>query len=95
MTEENKDIQKEEKPKIEGAAQVPASSAPQVAGDASASPVKKEAVVSVKTKPTNCADCNKPIRKKRWYYRNGKYYCSKRCFNNKAKKEAKPEEVKA
>ena len=95
MAEENKEIQKEEKPKVEAAAQAQAPSTPQAAGEASASPVKKEAVVSVKTKPANCADCNKPIKKKRWYYRNGKYYCSKRCFNNKAKKETKPAEAKA
>jgi len=95
MAEENKEIQKEEKPKVEDAVQAPASSAPQAAGEASAIPAKKEAVVFVKTKPTNCADCNKPVRKKCWYYRNGKFYCSKRCFNNKVKKETKPEEAKA
>jgi len=95
MAEENKEIPKEVKPQVEAASQAQASSAPQAAGETNAAPAKKEAIVSVKTKPTNCGDCNKPIRKKRWYYRNGKYYCSKRCFNNKVKKETKPEEAKA
>lgn len=29
---------------------------------------------------SNCVKCNKPIKKKMGYYRNGKYYCNKRCF---------------
>ena len=39
-----------------------------------------------KTVAKNCAQCNKPIKKKGGYYRNGKYYCNKRCFKvNKTK----------
>jgi len=34
----------------------------------------------------NCAGCNKPLKKLRLYYRNGKYYCGKRCFKDKFKK---------
>ena len=41
-------------------------------------------------KPANCASCNKSIKNKRWYYRNGKYYCSKRCWQTAAKKEKAP-----
>ena len=49
---------------------------------------KKEAAVE---KPANCASCNKSIKNKRWYYRNGKYYCSKRCWQTALKKEKAPE----
>ncbi|MFH1655516.1 MAG: hypothetical protein ABH954_02770 [Candidatus Omnitrophota bacterium] len=34
----------------------------------------------------NCAGCNKQLRKVKRYYRNSKYYCSKKCFKNKLKK---------
>jgi hypothetical protein len=33
-------------------------------------------------KQTNCLSCNKPIKKLRRYYRNGKFYCSKTCWRN-------------
>ena len=33
-------------------------------------------------KQTNCLACNKPIKKIRRYYRNGKLYCTKRCWKN-------------
>lgn len=45
-----------------------------------AEPIKKE-------KPSTCVGCSKSIKKKRWYYRDGKYYCSKRCWSQKAKKK--------
>jgi formylmethanofuran dehydrogenase subunit E len=31
----------------------------------------------------NCASCNKPMKRSKRYYRNGKYYCNKNCFKNK------------
>lgn len=42
-------------------------------------------------KQTNCLACNKPIKKLKWYYRNGKYYCSKKCWRKtvKSKEEKK------
>ncbi|MDD5431556.1 MAG: hypothetical protein PHO70_00995 [Candidatus Omnitrophica bacterium] len=43
-------------------------------------------------KQTNCLSCNKPIKKTKRYYRNGKYYCSKKCwsaFLKKGKEEKK------
>jgi formylmethanofuran dehydrogenase subunit E len=43
-----------------------------------------------KEKPSNCAVCNKSIKKKRYYYRNGKYFCTQRCFKTTVKK-ASPE----
>lgn len=43
-------------------------------------------------KQTNCLSCNKPIKKIKKYYRNQKYYCSKKCwkdFIKKSKEEKK------
>ena len=38
----------------------------------------------METKPTegpvNCPACGKPIKKIKRYYRNGKYYCNKKCW---------------
>ncbi len=31
-------------------------------------------------KQTNCLACNKLIKKLKKYYRNGKFYCSKKCW---------------
>lgn len=39
-------------------------------------------------KQTNCLACNKPIKKLKRYYRNGKFYCSKRCWQNFKQKAA-------
>ena len=53
------------------------------------SPPKAEPKAAVKIeRPANCAACNKSIKKK-WYYRNGKYFCSKRCWKGTIKKDAK------
>ena len=30
----------------------------------------------------NCVGCAKPIKKVRRYYRNGKYFCTKRCYKD-------------
>jgi hypothetical protein len=52
-------------------------------------PVKEEAPKA--EKQTNCLACNKPIKKIRRYYRDGKLYCTKRCWKNyidKSKSEA-------
>ena len=49
----------------------------------------QEAVVE---KQSNCLGCGKPIKKIRRYYRDGKYYCTKKCrltFLAKAKEEQK------
>jgi hypothetical protein len=43
-------------------------------------------------KQTNCLACNKLIKKLKRYYRDGKFYCSKRCwrtFIDKSKTEEK------
>ena len=41
---------------------------------------------------TNCLSCNKPIKKLRRYYRDGKFYCTKKCwktYKDKLKEEKK------
>ncbi|MFH1457712.1 MAG: hypothetical protein ABIG31_00900 [Candidatus Omnitrophota bacterium] len=40
----------------------------------------------------NCLACNKPISKLKKYYRDGKFYCNKKCWRNfiaKSKEEKK------
>ena len=41
-----------------------------------------------KTRPTNCAQSNKRIRRKDWYFRDGKYFANKQCFKLFAVQEA-------
>lgn len=41
----------------------------------------------------NCPSCNKPLKKARRFYRNGKYYCNNNCFK-KADAKAKEEKAK-
>lgn len=40
-------------------------------------------------KQTNCLGCGKPLVKLKIYYRDGKFYCSKKCWRKliKSKKE--------
>ena len=55
-----------------------------------------EAVKEAEAKPraekqTNCPACNKLIKKLKKYYRDGKFYCSKKCwraFIDKSKTES-------
>jgi hypothetical protein len=56
----------------------------QVQEQATTDPPKQE-------KQSNCLACNKPIKKLRRYYRDGKFYCTKKCWSNFLKK-AKAEE---
>ncbi len=39
-------------------------------------------------RPATCASCNKRLSKKQWYYRNGKHFCTKRCWKDAAQKPA-------
>lgn len=66
-------------------------------------PAAAEAVVATtgkKARPTNCAQSNKRIRRKDWYYRDGKYFANKQCYHllvatDKAKKEKEKEKEAA
>ena len=52
-----------------------------------------------KSWPTNCVQTNKRIRRKDWYYRNGKYFANKQCFKlftaQEAEKAGKAKEAAA
>ena len=52
-----------------------------------------------KSWPTNCAQSNKRIRRKDWYYRNGKYFANKKAFQlyvtQEAEKADKAKEAQA
>jgi late competence protein required for DNA uptake (superfamily II DNA/RNA helicase) len=37
-------------------------------------------------RPKNCSFCNKVLKPRSWYYRNGKYYCKKKCWIEERKK---------
>ncbi len=47
-----------------------------------------EKVKKKKLRPTNCAQSNKRIRRKDWYYRDGKYFSNKKNFKIYLKQEA-------
>ena len=54
--------------------------------------------MSLATKAAACAQCGKRLNRKQWYYRNGAYFCKKRCWvterEKAAKDAAKPEAAK-
>lgn len=98
MTDEKKEgpIKEAGAPEIPAAAQAaaePPAPAEAAAAPAAAKEEKKEAASVKKERPANCAGCKKSIKNKRWYYRNGKYYCTKRCWGTTNKKPAKTEEA--
>ncbi|MDD5156418.1 MAG: hypothetical protein PHF11_08075 [Candidatus Omnitrophica bacterium] len=41
---------------------------------------KTETAAAPVEKQTNCLACNKPLKKLKRYYRDGKFYCTKRCW---------------
>lgn len=43
-------------------------------------------VAPAKEVQANCLACNKQIKKLKRYYRNGKFYCNKKCWRNYIKK---------
>ncbi len=45
------------------------------------------------TRPRECISCNKSIKKK-WYYREGGYFCSKACWEKSKKSSADTAEEK-
>ena len=48
---------------------------------------EKTKVKKKKSRPTNCAQSNKRIRRKDWYYRGGKYFANKQCYQLFVKQE--------
>lgn len=42
-----------------------------------------------KEKPDKCEQCSKPLSRMKWYYRDGGYYCTRRCWKEfRAKRQA-------
>ena len=89
---------KVETPKVEAPkVQAPAEEAPKIEApkaeelkETAPKPEEKK-----KEKPVNCTVCKKSIKKKCYYYRNGNYFCNKRCFKTSVKKENPNPEEKA
>lgn len=52
---------------------------------------KENAQAPTVEKQTNCPACNKPIKKVKRYYRNGKFYCNKKCWIKSTKPKEKAE----
>ena len=48
----------------------------------------------VQEKQTNCLGCGKPLKKIKRYYRDGKLYCSKKCWIKAKKPKGEEEEGK-
>ena len=36
--------------------------------------------MGIGSRPATCTSCGKRLNRKQWYYRNGKYFCKKRCW---------------
>ena len=97
MSEEKKEEKQQAQPKEEARKQeAPKEAAPKTEVPKQEAPKAEAPKVDApraeekkKEKAANCAVCNKLIRKKRYYYRNGKFYCTKRCWKTTVKKENK------
>lgn len=46
-------------------------------------------------RPAACASCGKRLNYKSWYYRNGKHFCKRRCWNTEQEKTAAEAAAKA
>jgi hypothetical protein len=44
--------------------------------------------MSIGTRAATCSQCGKRLNRKHWYYRNGKYYCKRRCWDTEQDKAA-------
>ena len=45
--------------------------------------------MSIGTRAAACSSCGKRLNRKQWYYRNGKYFCKRRCWVTEQEKAAK------
>ena len=45
--------------------------------------------MGVGTRSATCSSCSKRLNRKQWYYRNGKYFCKRRCWVTEQEKAAK------
>lgn len=44
--------------------------------------------MSIGNRAATCTSCGKRLTRKSWFYRNGKYFCKKRCWVTESKKAA-------
>ena len=49
--------------------------------------------MGIGSRPAACASCGKRLNRKQWYYRNGRYFCKRRCWVTEEAK-AKDEQAK-
>ncbi|MDD5255656.1 MAG: hypothetical protein PHR11_06365 [Candidatus Omnitrophica bacterium] len=49
---------------------------------------EQQAAAATEEQVKNCGSCGKPVKRITRYYRNGKFYCNKRCWT-KTKEQAK------
>ena len=51
--------------------------------------------MSVGSRPAACASCGKRLSRKSWFYRNGKFFCKRRCWETEQAKAVTEKEAKA
>ena len=44
--------------------------------------------MGIGSRPATCASCGKRLSRKQWYYRNGQYFCKRRCWLTEREKAA-------
>jgi hypothetical protein len=69
-----------------------------VAAEAKKEEPQKNAPPPKKEKPDKCEHCSKALGRVKWYYRDGGYYCTRRCwkeFKIKQEEEKKKKEEEA
>lgn len=59
-----------------------------------ATPATQPAPAPEVEKQSNCLGCGKPIKRLKRYYRDGKFYCSKKCWRKAIKEKEEKEEKK-
>lgn len=45
--------------------------------------------MGIGNRAATCTSCGKRLTRKSWYYRNGKYFCKRRCWDTEREKAAK------
>lgn len=51
--------------------------------------------MGVGDRPATCTSCGKRLSRKSWYYRNGKFFCKRRCWETEQEKAATAEPAAA
>jgi hypothetical protein len=44
--------------------------------------------MGIADRPATCTSCGKRLTRKQWFYRNGKYFCKRRCWEKETAKIA-------